>query len=504
MKPRWETFEVSESQRFPELEGRRVDRPRARARLQPARRDVRARRRRGPRRRASAPTSPTTTSTRSRTCSRTRASRSGLSDAGAHVDQLCDAPLATDLLGNWVREREVMPLERAVRKLTGEPADMFGFARRGYLREGYWADVCVFDPQTVGTGPDPARPRLPGRRRTPHRRGADRRAPRAGERHADPRRRRAARRVAAAAGHAARDRLSCARGESEELPMSLRDLLGSRHRRCGRDDAFRSCHCRHSSVAASNASRSRCPMPSSEAITSCRRSGRTPLRIAPSERGRRAPCRACTRCTAAATSSAPTQWTIRCSTELCPNLGFVGVSVDYRLAPETPYPGPLEDCHAGLRWIVRACRRAADRPRPDRRRWASARAVASQPRSHCSPRPRRAPGRVPASGFADARRPPGHAVEPAGRASGVEPRVECVRLAVVPRRPLRPRRHAPHRGAGPGRRPVGPAPGVRVRRGGRRVSRRGRRLRPPAQPGGCSDGAPRLSRCVPWLLDAGA
>ena len=77
----------------------------------------------------------------------------GLSDAGAHVDQLCDAPLPTDLLGNWVRERKVMPLERAVRKLTGEPADMFGFARRGYLREGNWADVCVFDPQTVGTGP---------------------------------------------------------------------------------------------------------------------------------------------------------------------------------------------------------------------------------------------------------------------------------------------------------------------------------------------------------------
>jgi N-acyl-D-aspartate/D-glutamate deacylase len=30
---------------------------------------------------------------------------------------------------------------------------MFGFARRGLLREGYWADVCVFDPETVGTGP---------------------------------------------------------------------------------------------------------------------------------------------------------------------------------------------------------------------------------------------------------------------------------------------------------------------------------------------------------------
>lgn len=35
----------------------------------------------------------------------------------------------------------------------------------------------------------------------------------------------------------------------------------------------------------------------------------------------------------------------------CPDLGFVGVSVEYRLAPETPYPGPLEDCYAGLRWV---------------------------------------------------------------------------------------------------------------------------------------------------------
>lgn len=34
----------------------------------------------------------------------------------------------------------------------------------------------------------------------------------------------------------------------------------------------------------------------------------------------------------------------------CPSLGIVGVSVEYRLAPETPYPGPLEDCYAALRW----------------------------------------------------------------------------------------------------------------------------------------------------------
>ena len=36
----------------------------------------------------------------------------------------------------------------------------------------------------------------------------------------------------------------------------------------------------------------------------------------------------------------------------CPQLGIVGVSVEYRLAPETPYPGPLEDCYRGLQWVV--------------------------------------------------------------------------------------------------------------------------------------------------------
>jgi N-acyl-D-aspartate/D-glutamate deacylase len=77
----------------------------------------------------------------------------GLSDAGAHVGQLCDAPQATDLLGNWVRGRNVMPIEKAVRKLTGEPADIFGFTGRGYLREGGCADITVFDPSTVGPGP---------------------------------------------------------------------------------------------------------------------------------------------------------------------------------------------------------------------------------------------------------------------------------------------------------------------------------------------------------------
>ena len=76
----------------------------------------------------------------------------GLSDAGAHVGMLCDAPLPTDLLGQWVRERGALPLEKAVHKLTGEPASIFRFEDRGVLREGAHADVCVFDPDEVAPG----------------------------------------------------------------------------------------------------------------------------------------------------------------------------------------------------------------------------------------------------------------------------------------------------------------------------------------------------------------
>jgi N-acyl-D-aspartate/D-glutamate deacylase len=77
----------------------------------------------------------------------------GLSDAGAHVGQLCDASLATDLLGQWVRERGVLTLEDAIHKLTQVQADLFGFEDRGVVRPGAWADLVVFDPDTVDPGP---------------------------------------------------------------------------------------------------------------------------------------------------------------------------------------------------------------------------------------------------------------------------------------------------------------------------------------------------------------
>ena len=77
----------------------------------------------------------------------------GLADSGAHVSQLCDACFSTDLLGNWVRDKGVMPLERAIHKLTGEPAGVYGLSDRGTIQVGQAADVCVFDPETVAPGP---------------------------------------------------------------------------------------------------------------------------------------------------------------------------------------------------------------------------------------------------------------------------------------------------------------------------------------------------------------
>ena len=77
----------------------------------------------------------------------------GLSDAGAHASQLCDACYATHLLGYWVRQKGVLALEEAVRMLTSQTAEVFGITDRGRLKPGLAADVVVFDPDTVGAGP---------------------------------------------------------------------------------------------------------------------------------------------------------------------------------------------------------------------------------------------------------------------------------------------------------------------------------------------------------------
>lgn len=65
------------------------------------------------------------------------------------------------VLGHYVRERQLFSLAEAVRKMTGLSADRFGLAGRGYVREGYRADLVLFDPETirdVATYAEPARP----------------------------------------------------------------------------------------------------------------------------------------------------------------------------------------------------------------------------------------------------------------------------------------------------------------------------------------------------------
>jgi len=71
------------------------------------------------------------------------------SDSGAHVSQIMDASLQTHLLSYWVRARQALVLEQAVRMLSLEPATHWGFADRGLIREGMAADLLVFDPDTI-------------------------------------------------------------------------------------------------------------------------------------------------------------------------------------------------------------------------------------------------------------------------------------------------------------------------------------------------------------------
>ena len=76
-----------------------------------------------------------------------------LSDAGAHLTFLCDAGFGLHVLGHWARDRKLMPVEQAVRKLTSEPAKLFGIRQRGTIAPGMHADLLLFDPKTVGRGP---------------------------------------------------------------------------------------------------------------------------------------------------------------------------------------------------------------------------------------------------------------------------------------------------------------------------------------------------------------
>jgi N-acyl-D-aspartate/D-glutamate deacylase len=76
-----------------------------------------------------------------------------LSDAGAHLDTLCDQGFTTYLLGHWVRTRQRLGLEEAVRLVTSVPAARYGLRGRGRIAPGYAADLVLFDPDRVGMRP---------------------------------------------------------------------------------------------------------------------------------------------------------------------------------------------------------------------------------------------------------------------------------------------------------------------------------------------------------------
>src|SRR5215469_221660 len=76
------------------------------------------------------------------------------SDSGAHVSQIMDSSLQTHLLSYWVREKQAITLEQAVKYISYDTATHWGFHDRGLVREGMAADFAVFDPETVA-------PRMP-------------------------------------------------------------------------------------------------------------------------------------------------------------------------------------------------------------------------------------------------------------------------------------------------------------------------------------------------------
>jgi N-acyl-D-aspartate/D-glutamate deacylase len=76
----------------------------------------------------------------------------GGSDAGAHLDRMCGAPYTTSFLADTLRGRQLISLERCVQLMTQAPAQLFGLRDRGELRPGAYADVVMFDPESVATG----------------------------------------------------------------------------------------------------------------------------------------------------------------------------------------------------------------------------------------------------------------------------------------------------------------------------------------------------------------
>jgi N-acyl-D-amino-acid deacylase len=83
------------------------------------------------------------------TCLRHPSSIMTFSDSGAHVSQIADSSIQTHLLAYYCREKQMLSIPEAVEMMTSRAARAWGFSDRGILRQGFAADINVFDPVTV-------------------------------------------------------------------------------------------------------------------------------------------------------------------------------------------------------------------------------------------------------------------------------------------------------------------------------------------------------------------
>ncbi len=86
----------------------------------------------------------------------------GGSDAGAHLDMIDTFAITTELIGSGARQHGAVSLEQAVHQVTLKPAMFMGLKERGWIAEGWHADLVLFDPDTIGAGETYMREDLPG------------------------------------------------------------------------------------------------------------------------------------------------------------------------------------------------------------------------------------------------------------------------------------------------------------------------------------------------------
>jgi N-acyl-D-aspartate/D-glutamate deacylase len=85
----------------------------------------------------------------------------GGADAGAHLDVMCGASYTTRMLSEAIRKRKLIALEEAVHLLTDVPARLYDLKDRGLIEQNRFADLVVFDPNTVGPTDDVVRTDMP-------------------------------------------------------------------------------------------------------------------------------------------------------------------------------------------------------------------------------------------------------------------------------------------------------------------------------------------------------